>query len=309
MLDLASFAVLKMREEELKKKELIKSQKADLQNQRKLAWKEQLKKNGKIERLKDKREKEILKKEKEWIKTKNQVAVNRATFVDRLDAVVDSTRNMFEQHVNYNEDEKKSDSVKSFNSNDTPTEYKVNIEIDETSLIRGVQRVMTPCSPKDFFKWDNFEEEEGGEGGEEKEVEVSLGSQATEETEVRSLGSQVTEETVKRSNVGGVTGGGNIFSPGDPGLVSPDAYVGKNPTNPSTPKQERKRFEESDIFSPLDPAMTRGYSFSFTPAAVPSDDAIENMSPLQRTYTALKLRRGDDEGIRRMKDLIKNATG
>jgi hypothetical protein len=55
--------------------------------------------------------------------------------------------------------------------------------------------------------------------------------------------------------------------------------------------------------------MKRGYSFSYTPSRVPNDDELERMSPLQRTYTAMKLSKGEDAGVLRMKELIKNATG
>ncbi|GMI15514.1 hypothetical protein TrVE_jg1654 [Triparma verrucosa] len=289
--------VLKMREEEIKKKMVIKQQKEALQNKRKLAWQEQLKRNLHIEALNNKREDNLKRKQKAWDATKNQVAVNRATFVDRLDAVLDSTRIMFDHlHVDADvgfEDEKK--------DADPSPSMRVNVEIGDTSPIRaGVKRAMTPVTPKDFFKWEEDAPEE---------IRGSPdGSDVTEETEA----------TVKASNVSSTHG--NIFSPGDPGLVSPDAHP-KNPatqtqnkTPPAeetvtTPRQTRPSFEENDIFSPLDPSMTRGYSFSFTPAPVPSDDEIATMSPLQRTYTALKLRRGEDEGIRRMKDLIRNATG
>jgi len=58
------------------------------------------------------------------------------------------------------------------------------------------------------------------------------------------------------------------------------------------------------------PTLQRGFSFAFSPSThIPSPKEIDSMSPLQRTYTALKLTRGEDPAITRMKELIKTATG
>ena len=78
----------------------------------------------------------------------------------------------------------------------------------------------------------------------------------------------------------------------------------------SSPQQQKQQQQQQQQPSSLPGGMKRGFSFSYTPSNfVPTKEEISSMSPLQRTYTALKLERGEDPGILRMKELISAATG
>jgi hypothetical protein len=110
----------------------------------------------------------------------------------------------------------------------------------------------------------------------------------------------------------------NVFSPGVAGLLSPEPTAYQ--PEPLTPMSALER----DDFFPLADAKRRGsnpqsvlgsnnlkraFSFSYPPSPIPDDKTYSMMSPLQRTYTALKMTRGEDPGISRMKELIDTATG
>ena len=88
---------------------------------------------------------------------------------------------------------------------------------------------------------------------------------------------------------------------------------------PSSPPSSNILFPSSNILFPSSTSplkrgsstspLKRGFSFAYTPSQLPSDADIEKMSPLQRTYTALKLKRGEDPAVHRMRQLIEDATG
>ena len=83
-----------------------------------------------------------------------------------------------------------------------------------------------------------------------------------------------------------------------------------NLVNKKRRKSSNSTIDTNSVFGT--PKLQRGFSFAFSPtsANLPSPDELEQMSPLQRTYTALKLTRGqEDPAITRMKGLIRTATG
>ena len=311
--------VLKMREEEHDKMKLIGEQKATLQNRRKLAWQEQLMKNGKIEALKNKREKAIEAREKEWVKVKNAVAVNRSNFTSRLDAVVSQSKRQYahlhpwedEYYVGYKGEEKKSDSgvgseerqdsalktalqgIKEAKNSAFTFDVSIDVGLDSPIRAAALARAPTPVSPKDFFR-----------GFPTVSVPTDVFA-----TPMADAGSESDSDvTLKRPNTSAARGPGR----GGP-LASSPSPCGSRLDPSSTPVASERAPDSGFLFSPLSPSMTRGYSFAFAPAAplqaVPTDEQVERMSPLQRTYTELRVRKGEDPGVRRMREMIENATG
>eukprot|EP00520_Triparma_pacifica_P007041 CAMPEP_0118656434 /NCGR_PEP_ID=MMETSP0785-20121206/13487_1 /TAXON_ID=91992 /ORGANISM="Bolidomonas pacifica, Strain CCMP 1866" /LENGTH=462 /DNA_ID=CAMNT_0006549293 /DNA_START=132 /DNA_END=1516 /DNA_ORIENTATION=+ len=256
----------KMQKEAKERKIRIQEAKKELQSGRKQAWQAELLRKGKIERLNEKREKKIMELKKEWESTRNKVSLNRATFVSRLDSILQAASNQMEggegawvERINNNSED-----------------FVVNLDIQDASPLRSPvaarnrKRANTPVTPQDYFKVPDAEEE------------TPEGAGGIAEVTDRS------EETVRKSNVTPFKDGEKSFTFDD--LASPTAEI----DGQGAEEEEEEEEEEGHIFSPLDPAMKRGYSFTYTPSRVPDDAELERMSPLQRTYTAMKLSKGED---------------
>jgi len=281
--------IYRLQEEEKERKRRIQEAKKKLQSGRKQAWQAELLRKGKIELLGGIREKKLEARKKEWVERKNKAGINRASFVSRLDSLLQAASTQMEEEAwvpsMVREDEEKT----------------IDLEIHEASPLRSPlasknrKRASTPVTPKDFFTAPEFENSYGP--------------------------AHSSEETIRKSNVTPGKGEGGEFTFDD--IVDPSAEIDNEVLD-----QDRNRDKDDDededeeegkdnidehsmghLFSPLDPEMKRGYSFSYTPTRVPDDDELERMSPLQRTYTTMKLSKGEDAGVLRMKELIANATG
>jgi hypothetical protein len=263
----------------------ILESKKKLQARRKHAWQAELLSKGKIDRLNEKREENIVKIENEWIARRNKVSLNRASFVSRLDAVL---RAASDQQMGDSEFAR--EGTKGISD---MQDYSVDVNIEETSPLRSPvaarnrKRANTPVTPQDFFGSPDHEGAAEGEveGGNDSSGETILKSNVTPFKKERWGGEEESDALTFDD------------------IASPTAEI-------ESGGEEEEEEEEMHIFSPSNlTAMKRGYSFSYTPSRVPNDDELERMSPLQRTYTAMKLSKGEDAGVLRMKELIKNATG
>ena len=212
-----------------------------------------------------------------------------------------------------------------FNINVTPTKFNTAGSFDSMDG--------SPVTPKDFFshtmRTGAFDEEQDED---DTSPTSGTGTVTTEATARHSnkipekgRGGGFEEdgpscESGEREGTGfGEEPAGLQHTPGVPGLVSH--------TKKETPSSEASIAARMQFSSPVPHPnfnshtplsgsfvqkqgnLKRGFSFAYTPAVVPSDAEIDKMSPLQRTYTALKLKRGEDPAVARMKDLINNATG
>ena len=284
----------RLRKEAEGKKQRIRESKKKLQAGRKQAWQAELLRKGKLDRLNEKRDENIDKIENEWIARRNKVSLNRASFVSRLDAVLRAASDQVgDREFARDEDTRGIPGLH---------DYNVDLDIEEASPLRSPvaaknrKRANTPVTPQDFFSSPGIEAEGAVEGAAGKENDSS-------------------GETIRKSNVTPLKEEGwggeeeaDFFTFDD--IASPSAEINGGGTEDKEISDGGKEEGEGHIFSPSNlTAMKRGYSFSYTPSRVPNNEELERMSPLQRTYTAMKLNKGEDAGVQRMKELIANATG
>ena len=287
--------IRKSREDELLRKKRIQEEKLRLQSKRKQAWNDKLLKNGRLEALGGKREENLKLRERQWELRKNTVSMNRATYMSRFDSLLKSTAMQMGQDI---EDDKFSSrrpgKVEPSTSDEDQDSFVIDLTIETSSPIRNRGRpdVETPVTPQDFFDYkkgaspfdprssDEHVEEgrDEGEGNDDNDNDHDHHNSESENNVNESNDANAKAKAEAESDVAATEGG--------------------------------RTFRKSDhIFSPLSPGMKRGYSFTITPTRIPLDEEIEKMSPLQRTYTTLKMKRGEDPGILRMKELIRHATG
>ena len=249
---------------------------------------------------------------------------------DALDGVLPQ-RSVPGLHPGYDpaaEEEKKFDPASS------TFKYDVEIDVGKNSPIRATRmRAPTPVTPKDFFSGFNDLEADGGDsnGGDSNGGDSDGGDSdgggvpglfsdfdgASISVVSSNARNSSSDSTVPRNNTTPQKHPQQFESYPSPSSTPVASSSSPPPTPlrpPQTPSNVGGLSSDGFLFSPLSPSMTRGYSFAYTPShrpapRAPTDEDIDRMSPLQRTYTALKMRRGEDPGVRRMRELIENATG
>jgi hypothetical protein len=309
---------------------------------RKEEWHEQLRKQKMVEDLKEKRAAALAEMKERKREEGRRRELETSKVVQRSEGLLASVKQQFDKrHAGKREDaswthggaESEENFFTEFNvSYAGGSPFKVDVDVDSL----GKTSPVSPVTPYDFFHKHNLglNLDEVNEVKQEEKKEGEGGAEGVDGKTQRSGASQSTEATFKHSNktpVKAATSEGGegdegdegeegeggeeedefagLHTPGVPGLVSDK----KN----SPPKRVDR---EGDPFSSPPPkfdvdgeisksALKRGFSFAYKPSELPSEDEIERMSPLQRTYTALKLKRGEDPGIARMKELISTATG